>query len=226
MDLLQVDNVLDAIGREFVPASIDLAEFDYEIGWAFTISKTVDELSAHAEWKAGYAHAEKIRHAGKRLSTLLSDENGDWVTKREVHPTDNNPNLISLSADFWSSRHTSISEFRKNLDLLIRHAEKLVKDAEDRGIRNGSPTGDYFDSSHSTFEQLVGEHLAEVYREFICREPGVARTPDGKAGGPYVRFISAVLKFEGITYNGRPYATESIATAWAKAGAFQLNDGT
>lgn len=225
MELRDVDIVLDAIGRNFIPPTLDRAQFGSAIGRAMTNSKTADELSAHAKWKAGYAHAEKIRHVGKRLSTLLSDENGDWVTKREVHPTDNNPNLISLSADFWSSRHTSISEFRKNLDLLVRHAEKLVKDAEDRGIRNGSPTGDFFDSSHSTFEQLVGEHLAKVYREFICREPGVARTKDGKPGGPYVRFISAVLKIEGITYNGSPYTTASIAKAWAKAGSFQLNAG-
>ena len=101
-----------------------------------------------------------------------------------------------------------------------------MKDAEDRGIENGGPTGDYLESPHSTFEQLVGEHLAKVYREFIGREPGVSRTKDGSPDGPYVRFIAAVLKIEEIRYNGKPYTTASIAKAWAKAGSVRLNAET
>ena len=87
MELREVDVILEAIGQEFVPASIDCAEFDYEIGWAITNSKSTDDLSSHAKWKARYAHAEKIRSTAARLSALLSHENGDWVTSREVRPT-------------------------------------------------------------------------------------------------------------------------------------------
>ena len=87
MDLREVDIVLDAIGQDFIPASIDRAEFGGAIDWAIKESEMRDELSAHAKWKARYARAKKIRSTAERLSKLLADETGDWVTSREVRPT-------------------------------------------------------------------------------------------------------------------------------------------
>lgn len=67
----------------------------------------------------------------------------------------------------------------------------------------------------SAIEWLIGEHLAGIYTRVFGRKAATSKDPyTGQIGGPFVRFIEAVLQHNGIcTDNGSPYTKSTIAQA-------------
>jgi hypothetical protein len=67
----------------------------------------------------------------------------------------------------------------------------------------------------SPVEYLVANELKRVFEKHFGRTAGISRDPisTSKAGGPYIRFVMAALRELGITNNGKPYKSETIARA-------------
>ena len=67
---------------------------------------------------------------------------------------------------------------------------------------------------YSGFDWLVGHYLAEIYCTLSGRSVGFSTDQEGQRGGPFVRFVEAVLECNNIrTGNDAPYSKETIAKA-------------
>lgn len=70
------------------------------------------------------------------------------------------------------------------------------------------------DLAVSAIQWVIGEYLAGIYLRVTGRKAGVSTNQDSQRGGPFVRFVEAVLHFNNICNDdGTPYSTETIKKA-------------
>ncbi len=65
---------------------------------------------------------------------------------------------------------------------------------------------------------LIGRALPKIYQKFFKRKYGASKKADGRATGPGLRFVDAVLRQAGVRNQlGDHYSLETIATYWRLA---------
>ena len=207
MDERTVQNILAAIGSEFVPENIEPGAFGKAIDDALLNFRVFSDIGSDALWKARRKHQDKIVAAAKKLHDLLQADHGKWTTDRiEItfmyRDTSGRPD----------ARH-SLPRWQADLSRLIEIV-KSGRKADDKSRKKKPHVADFFKSKHSRFEDLVGDYLSAVYLQHIGREPGISRGADGAPGGPFLRFVLAVLDSNAI--REKSYTPESVATAFAK----------
>jgi hypothetical protein len=188
-------------------SNLDRAEF-----WSDLVHCVAGFRLRSTYGKASYIRARmkrfsEIRKHAKELARLLRDDEADedvigdnW---REILPR-----------DMLSPR-----EFARILyGLLDKDLKHLWEEGPPDDLRNHIAM---FEKSYgggvSAFEWLAGTALPSVFKKFFG-DPSFSRTEQGPTG-PFIDFVLAVLTEFKITYQGKPYSAETVATALTKVRA-------
>jgi hypothetical protein len=140
-----------------------------------------------------------ISKAADRLEELLKpDDHWEWSQKSDLDY------LRGQISDLKGTLRWEIDDLKFKIEWGDDANDMLL--GESRDLTDASRT-------RSPFEWLVGEYLAETFREWFGEEPTLSRPSDGKLDSKYLRFAEQVLIEFGVTKNGRPYEKESIARA-------------
>jgi hypothetical protein len=166
MDLDGVGRILNAVGREFVPADVDKRALLRRLQWTASWGRIKTESAPRmGDWKKRRA---QIKRAAAKLQRLLSD-NRAWLR------IPGGQALVESLDDFI------VEPAPERLPDSLERLEQGAKDLKKRW------------RTVSDLEWIAGHHLLRIFEQFLARRAGRSRV-DGAPSGPCVRFISAAMK--------------------------------
>jgi hypothetical protein len=175
----------------------DFAQLHHDLGWARTWYFSRKGLTA---LKKRQVKVGKIEKAARKLSSLLS------------------------AKDAWAAISSALADSKPPAPTVVKLIIKAAADynkpikqpawATEASKRIRAELGM---NTLSAFDWFVGVYLARVYERHFGQPAGRSRMNNGQVGGPYIRFVQAMLRESGILNRRKPYSRETIARAVSRA---------
>ena len=191
-DDFNIDRILEHVGRDFVPDTLDKLELRQDILAVLDHYQGYKGTTAKGTRTRRRNYAEKVSKHARALFELLTDPGPDaTVARRVINQTlskDDHaePFLISLTNGLNKLAMTSLAVVRK-----YSGPDPM------REILEVSPT-----------DWLLGEGLVQVFEEHFNRPVTRTRADGGPPVSPYIRFATAVT-----AQLGEPFTDETVSKA-------------
>jgi hypothetical protein len=201
----QVDEILNAVGRQFVPRWINRRRLRQDIDWCLTVWQT-EHLTSPASARTLVDQLGKIARTAKNLRGLFPTETKTPAVEDHLEsPLDL---LMRRIATEYSLQRSSFSAFLADLDWFANEMPRLAEKMK---------SADAPRLNTNVINYLCGKKLPAIFKKHFKKKPGMGR-------GPYPRFACAVLNSLGITHNGKPYSMGTVTQALASVGGFSYSD--
>jgi hypothetical protein len=191
-----------------------------DIDWAGTRARLQDDLDDGRLWRKRAERLQQISDAAVRLTKLMSEGTGNWACQRLAARFE--VGIGEKSASRSRDTAPSLEALRAGLVRLARQADRELSS---KRTSSAAP----WPTEMSATDWLVGVELPRIYKRWFNMEPGASRSSrddhdfSNRAGGPFVRFVEAVLSDQGIiSQRGTGYTRETIAREFTRIKAGRL----
>ena len=190
-DDFDIDRILEHVGRDFVPDTLDELELRKDIVAAWDFYQGYENTIAKGARTRRRNYADKVSRQTRALVKLITDPSSDaTLVRRRINQ--------NLSADDAEQFFVSLTNGLKELALEARAAVKKYDDPDTmREILEVSPT-----------DWLLGEGLVRVFETHFRRPVTRTREAGGPPKGPFIRFATAVT-----AQLGEPFSDETVSKA-------------
>jgi hypothetical protein len=196
-----VDHILEAVGREYIPKWVNRRRLREDIKDALEEYNLATEFGDEALGKRRHRALRDLHQKATVLKEALHGDDRDWFERRFA------PRMGGPNAD--RRNLSSFQPLSEGLDRLLALAEHDLSDRV--------PQGRLLELDRSAFVILVG-NLSKVFERRLGIEAGYKRDPysdtDGNAKGLFISFAQAVLHEAEIRRpNGLAYSPNTIGSA-------------
>jgi hypothetical protein len=172
LDERGLDKIIEAVGRRYIPATLDRSALRRAIDKSKESAETISKNRHGARARKRFERLKQILEAAEQLESLLKVQDDASHMIRKCFGEGPRVTVIRL-----------IGEVEALLHVLSDHEPSQW----------GNPT---------TNEWLAGVELPCVFEEHFCRKPGASRNKAHREGdGPCVRFIKATMLELGKLYS-------------------------
>lgn len=194
-----VDRIIEAVGRQHVPDSLDPAHLRDVLDQSFFRYQIRVGRTTKATARKRIEKAKKIAEHADKLITLI-EADGDDLLPLDLTRIYESDELYAGALDVPPPLHIDAPDAPALRELTA--GLRAVRAAAGQIVADGIP-----EREESARKTLVARDLADVYEKHFKRPAGRSRRYDGgPAGGPYVRFVEAV-----VTEFDIPIANETIS---------------
>ena len=187
-----IENILNAVGKKYVPHNLDREALRIAIADAYHSRGHGSDLLGGSEAQARLKHVRRIRKTTEKLARLLgNDLSADAMIASQLRP----PVLLPLQQQA-SSVASIIEQILGAAASIERVQECIAKKWRTAHKRDPDLRGRRVTEK----EWLAGVSLPLVFERFFLRRAGRSHTKHGEPSGPMVRFISAALKEVELDY--------------------------
>jgi hypothetical protein len=212
IDAEAINRILDAIGREHVPQTLDRAALGSELTQCATWYAVASDVTDLAQAKRDFKDLKDINKTTRRLDYLLRKNDltrhdiaaelpGGMATleatvRGVIATTDALGSLVPYSAD----REAEIE----------KHLVAAIDDKQGTPQVSTTPLtlAEVRSWKGSALEWLAGKRLPEVFERHFGAKARLTRAAAGEVGGPYIRFAARTMVELGL-----PCKPETIAKA-------------